>query len=292
MEATFLPRLMRSLRLLVFFLEQPQAILNLLQNNTTKNSSNERVKIMGLFKKILSFLFLLAASNPILDEANLHLKDTAQSKIYMNSVINLNIAPKEGGHIISEATGFGVAIDKKNRVSYVLTNAHFCSHFNSTSEQMFFERSDVILSNTVQYVSGYLQVVAMSPEKDLCLLMTDRYITPVNIAKNYAIKKMDPVISVGSPFGIFPIITPTYISDYASRDYLPPDQQVGGAPLLLLSGTVIPGQSGSPIFNQKGEVIGIIMGYINPNPPLFLPGGIAISYVDIRDFLEGLQLKF
>jgi V8-like Glu-specific endopeptidase len=53
-----------------------------------------------------------------------------------------------------------------------------------------------------------------------------------------------------------------------------------GEPFLLTSEEVYPGHSGSPIFNENGEVIGIIFASF----PTY--GGIGIPVGDIHKFLQ------
>ena len=52
-----------------------------------------------------------------------------------------------------------------------------------------------------------------------------------------------------------------------------------GNDLLLVSEQIFPGHSGSPVFNQEGELIGVVFASMQTY------GGIAISHKDISELL-------
>ncbi len=98
---------------------------------------------------------------------------------------------------------------------------------------------------------GTLDILAREPETDLCLLSSHVAMAPLRIAK-YATVHMDDKASIlGFPLGIGQILTSGTV---ANPYYIAPN----GRALLLLSVPAMAGNSGSPILNSSGEVIGVL----------------------------------
>ena len=184
----------------------------------------------------------------------------------------------------SVATGFSVKYDLVNNVSYIITNDHFCDSKKDLpfDYEFLFEESDNIFSFKGDNYDGSLVIVSRSAERDLCLLKADKKIQPVTLSpEDYKSNIMEKVISIGAPNGVFPIATETYLSGAFERTA----NMIEGDPLLLLSATVFQGQSGSPVYNRRGEVIGVIfIGFENAKE--HIPGSLAIPISDVRIFLK------
>jgi serine protease Do len=103
------------------------------------------------------------------------------------------------------------------------------------------------------------KVVALSPCDDVALLSVDRAtgLTPVKIGKSSEVKAGDPVITLGFPTTISSgpyslILTQGNVSRvHASFDFS------GQRDLIQHTAPINPGNSGGPLFNLKGEVIGL-----------------------------------
>ena len=187
--------------------------------------------------------------------------------------------------IFASGTGFGIHYDSKNKKSYIITNSHICKLSDEVPfpVKFYFENSNTIMgSDSKPPFSGELSFLDNDEEKDLCLMVTDSYIRPAKIAKkDYIINQMEEVKIIGAPNGVFPIILDSYVSNLLSRNMLGrPDDR----PMLLLSELVFGGQSGSPVYNKKGEVIGVVsMNLNNEMGPIY--GTAAIPIQDLREFL-------
>lgn len=213
------------------------------------------------------------------------------SKKTVESVVKLNFevkAPYGSYHKMSSATGFSIAYDKDANVSFIVTNNHFCvSMFEMMplTGRFYYEAFDDQLSANNSYNEKDMFVVGIDETKDLCLLVAVGYVRPVKIApEKYKPSSMEPVRIIGAPSGIFPIIVDTYVSGTTSRDLLP-EHMREGEDLILVSCVIVGGQSGSPIFNRRGQVIGVIfLGLNSGNVPTY--GSPAIPLSDLREFLD------
>jgi S1-C subfamily serine protease len=217
------------------------------------------------------------------------------AETFLEPVVQLHLLAASASNIqvLGAATAFSVSGSKKEGISYLLTNDHFCSNAILIS-------ADPTMSASVTYTKG-LQKASMyfnpagaakilhsDPSTDMCLLEVSEYIPPVVFENYREIGPIIPVKVVGGPDGVFPIIIDTYISSMILRTELGITDMVGhGRDFIFLSGLIIPGSSGSPIFNKKERVVGIVFA----TPPS-LQGGIAIQGEDIQDWLDTQGIKY
>ena len=261
-----------------------------------RNPFNLFLFILMLLAMISSFtpknINFIQSKNSDLDYnyATSLIEPNLDGKKFVSSVIKINfeVDPNTPQRRITDmSTGFSVYYDKKEDVSYILSNNHFCIEaINSILPgHLFYENSQTIMSQKIQFNSGEIEIIDTDPSKDLCLLSAEGFVKPVEfVSDNYKIQQMDLVVTVGAPGGIFPIIRKTFISNFHKRDAFP-DDMVLGENLLLLSDSVFPGQSGSPLFNLHGKVIGIVCMNLSNNGQVIY-GGLAIPYQDIKGFLK------
>ena len=217
------------------------------------------------------------------------------AKKYLTPVLLLEtvVANPNGVAVISSATGFSIAASKKDNVSYILTNDHFCADTLNARAQPL--TSAVITYNQGDEKvpinhnpTGISEIVATSPEKDLCILKANEYIKPVVFEQSYPIEPLIPVKIIGAPQGVFPIVYDTYLAGMITRDSLPFYYMMeSGGDYLFVSGPTVGGSSGSPIFNEEGRVIGIIFATTQT-----LYGGIGIHVDDILDYLDELDIDY
>ncbi len=95
-----------------------------------------------------------------------------------------------------------------------------------------------------------LEVLAASPEHDLALVRVDAHGLPVvSLGDSDAMRPGDTVVAIGNPLGLEDTVSNGLVSARRSID--------AGVEVLQISAPIAPGSSGGPIFNEKGEVIGI-----------------------------------
>jgi S1-C subfamily serine protease len=173
------------------------------------------------------------------------------------------------------ATGFVVA-NKKNK-SYILTNDHFCS---SMEIGMFFMSSD----NEFYEFEDMLIFEKRDEKKDLCLLSSSRDLRPLKIVKKNELRLSQELWLIGAPQGAYPHISKIYISEERMSELNIAKQfpEIYVKRMILVSGKIHFGHSGSPILDKQGRVRGIMFA-----KSLDLLG-YAVSSEDILEFIHGL----
>jgi serine protease Do len=142
-----------------------------------------------------------------------------------------NAPPSRG-----EGSGFIVTSD-----GYILTNAHVVRG-----------ASDVVvrLVDRREYAA---KVIGQDARTDVALIKIDAKNLPtVKIGDPSKLKPGQWVIAIGSPFGFDNSVTAGIVS--ATARTLPDDPYV---PFIQTDAAVNPGNSGGPLFNMDGEVVGI-----------------------------------
>ena len=136
----------------------------------------------------------------------------------------------------SLGSGFVVSSD-----GYILTNAHVVEGANVVT---------VRLTDKREYRA---KVVGMDKPTDVAVLKIDAHDLPiVKIGDPDKSKVGQWVVAIGSPYGFINTVTSGIIS--AKSRSLPDDTYV---PFIQTDVPVNPGNSGGPLFNLQGEVIGI-----------------------------------
>jgi len=97
------------------------------------------------------------------------------------------------------------------------------------------------------------KVLGSDPKTDVAVLKIDAKNLPVvPLAKNNDLKVGEWVLAIGSPYGLESTVTAGVVS--AKGRSLPDDSNV---PFIQTDVAVNPGNSGGPLFNTRGEVVGI-----------------------------------
>jgi serine protease Do len=155
----------------------------------------------------------------------------------------------------STAVGSGFIIDP---AGYIVTNNHVTENA---------ERVTVVLHDETQHEA---KVVGRDPRTDLALLKieVDKALPFVTWGDSEAAQIGEPVLAIGNPFGLGGSVTAGIISARA-RD-------IGVGPydeFLQTDASINRGNSGGPLFNMRGEVIGV-------NTAIFSPtgGNIGIGF--------------
>ncbi len=130
---------------------------------------------------------------------------------------------------------------KFNKVNNEYKRAQSEFGFNS-SVSSFSKKFTIILKNGKKYRA---RLVKVSKNYDLALLKLDNYTTPyLSLAKRHRPKQGTKVFAIGSPLGITDSLT-TGIVTKAGKNQIFTDAQI------------LPGNSGGPLVNKNGVVLGI-----------------------------------
>ncbi len=135
-----------------------------------------------------------------------------------------------------EGSGFVISAD-----GYILTNAHVV------------ERAREVTVRTTDRREYRAKVVGADKRTDVAVLKIEASKLPVvRIGNAEGLKAGEWVIAIGSPFGFENSVTAGIVS--ATARSLPADAYT---PFIQTDVAVNPGNSGGPLFNLRGEVIGI-----------------------------------
>jgi len=144
--------------------------------------------------------------------------------------------PRGGAIVRGQGSGFIISPD-----GIILTNAHVVDGAQEVT---------VKLTDRREFKA---KVLGADPQTDVAVIRIDAKNLPVvKIGDPAASKVGEPVLAIGSPYGFESSATAGIIS--AKSRALPEDTYV---PFIQTDVAVNPGNSGGPLFNLKGEVIGI-----------------------------------
>ena len=144
--------------------------------------------------------------------------------------------PQDGMPRQGMGSGFIVSAD-----GYILTNAHVVGNGIDVT---------VKLSDRREFKA---KVIGADQRTDVALLKVDAKGLPtVKLGDPKAVKPGEWVVAIGSPFGLENSVTAGVVS--ATGRALPDSSYV---PFIQTDVAVNPGNSGGPLFNMAGEVIGI-----------------------------------
>jgi serine protease Do len=177
--------------------------------------------------------------------------------------------PHGGGDnaLKQRALGSGFIIDAEG---HVVTNAHVVDQADEVKVKLADERElDA-------------KVVGRDARLDLALLKVDaaKNVTPVTLGSSDALKVGEHVVAIGNPFGLGHTVTMGIVSAKS--------RSIGAGPyddFIQTDTSINPGNSGGPLFNLRGEVVGINTA-INPRAQGI---GFATPVDALKDILPQLM---
>ena len=110
------------------------------------------------------------------------------------------------------------------------------------------------------------QVIGVQPEKDLAVIKPNKIpddLEPAILGSSQQLSPGDGVVAVGFPFGIGPSVSSGVVSGL-NRKFKSPDGNQVMSGLIQFDAAANPGNSGGPLVNMSGEVVGIVTAILNP----------------------------
>ena len=122
------------------------------------------------------------------------------------------------------------------------------------------------------------QVVATQPENDIAVLQPVEIpplVFPAVLGNPNAMQVGDVAFAVGNPFGLYGSMSSGVISGFNRSFETEDGPRIEG--LIQIDSAVNPGNSGGPLLNRSGQVVGIVIGILNPTDGEFFIGiGFAV----------------
>ncbi|MGO9371481.1 MAG: trypsin-like peptidase domain-containing protein, partial [Syntrophobacteraceae bacterium] len=138
-----------------------------------------------------------------------------------------------------QGAGSGVIISSDG---YILTNNHVVEGAKEV---------EVTLNNGKEFKA---QIVGRDPKTDLAIVKIDarKSLPAANIGDSNSLRVGDWVLAIGNPFGLNQTVTSGIVSAKG--------RVIGAGPyddFIQTDASINPGNSGGPLFNMRGEVVGI-----------------------------------
>ncbi len=122
------------------------------------------------------------------------------------------------------------------------------------------------------------QIVSAQPDNDIAVLVTDRppdVIVPAVLGSAGGLHVGDEAFAVGHPFGLVDSLSAGVISGLDRTMPAADGSTLKG--LIQFDAAVNPGNSGGPLLNRDGQVIGIVTALANPSDQgVFIGIGFAV----------------
>lgn len=176
-------------------------------------------------------------------------------------------APEPQERIVPRGVGSGFIISDDG---YVLTNNHVIADANDIF---------VTLTDGKEYKAS---VVGTDERTDVALIKIEgKDLTPLKIGSPAQLKKGQWVLAIGSPFGLDSTVTVGIVSaiNRDTGDYLP---------FIQTDVAVNPGNSGGPLINLNGEVVGMNSQIISRSGG-FMGISLAIPIDEVMNVVEQLK---
>jgi len=117
-------------------------------------------------------------------------------------------------------------------------------------------------------------VASAQPEMDIAVLQAPtmpQLFVPATLGNPGALQVGDEAYAVGHPFGLYDSMSGGVISGF-DRTFRPENSAIELKGLIQFDAAVNPGNSGGPLLNRYGHVVGIITGIVNPSDQNFFIG--------------------
>jgi S1-C subfamily serine protease len=195
-----------------------------------------RTAAVRVVEKVGPSVVNITTDRPDAKSESFKARDANRNNFYRDFLGPRELEPK------SQILGSGVIIDQQR---HVLTNAHVIAGSN---------RIRVTLADGREFPAS---LVGAAPNNDLAVLKieTDEDLpwTPTGVSNDLMVG--EPLIAIGNPFGLFSNSVTTGVLSAINRSLVVDGDYYYG--LLQTDASIYPGNSGGPLLNAEGTLIGI-----------------------------------
>ncbi len=162
---------------------------------------------------------------------------------------------------------------------YVVTNDHVIAGEHEISITLYEKTANELLKVSFENV----RIVASSPELDLALLkiedIEDRLFPTVPLGYSDLLRSGQTVFAIGNPLGLERSVSQGIVSLK--------DRLIAGRLFIQTTTQINPGNSGGPLFNRRGEVVGVTNMKVNAfgaeGLAFAIPSTVLKSFLKNRD---------
>lgn len=215
----------------------------------------KKIKSLGMLAFLMASLALAVQAHLRLDESNRDIPREIAQHVVPFQVEKLDNR--------TFATGFHVEVQGK---VYILTNRHVCDANVSKIDP-----------DKIKFGGVVERIIIIDNQHDLCLVTSSRD-KGIKISFD-PILSMDKVYLIGHPRGLPLVVREGRIIGETDEqhDWLDNKQIIS----QQISATAYGGNSGSPVINAKGELVGVLYAGIEryPHEPLIVPRAAVIDFL-------------
>ncbi len=193
------------------------------------------------------------------------------------SVVLINTETQGKAEEPERARGTGVVLDESGSI---LTSLHVVQGA---------DQIEVIFADNTH---SKATIAGTLGDKDIAVLTTETpppTVVPATLGNPNSLHVGDEAIVVGNPFGLRHSVTSGVISGL-ERSFKLPNTEEPVSGLIQFDAAVNPGNSGGPLLNRDGEVVGIVTALANPTEQtVFIGIGFAVP-IDVAASAGGAPL--
>jgi serine protease DegQ len=190
------------------------------------------------------------------------------------SVVWIGTHTKEQNGESGDGSGSGVVLDQSGDI---LTSLHVVQGADEI---------DVIFADGTK---SKAVIAGQMGDKDIAVLKTldpPPVLVPATLGSPDMLRVGDDAVVVGNPFGLRHTLTAGVISGL-NRSFKLPNTEEPVSGLIQFDAAVNPGNSGGPLLNRDGEVVGIVTALANPtDQKVFIGIGFAVP-IDVAASAAG-----
>ena len=240
---------------------------------------DDRIVVLNLGQKVVTFETqrVVAVQSPDADEAKPRQDHGFFSMGRLVEAPISQLVKRYGDAVVVVKTpsglGSGFVISPQG---HLITNYHVIERTSNISVTLFQRGDEGYQRRQIERV----KIIAIQPLRDLALLQIDEEelkglsVEHVVIAQQHKVRVGDMVFAIGNPLGLERSVTQGIVSSTT--------RTLGHLRFIQTDASINPGNSGGPLFNARGEVVGVACaGYV-----LFEGLAFGIPASDLIEFLK------